>query len=68
MKTLGKDVYSICTDCAKENGAVWPEVHCATFWTEKCDVCGKETSLCDVSDWNWPKGKKPATFSMMRMD
>ncbi len=62
------DVYSICPDCAKINGATWPRGHCATFWTGKCEVCGEETSLCDVSDWNWPRGKMPKTFSILARD
>ena len=68
MGIIGKDVYTICSECAKANGAMWPEGHCATFWSGKCQVCGQETSLCDVSDWNWPKGKRPATFSIERRD
>jgi hypothetical protein len=68
VKTLGSTVYSICHDCAKANGAVWPECHCATFWPGECDVCHKPKSLCDVSDYNWPKGKRPKTFSLERRD
>lgn len=62
------DVYSICLECARSNGAVWPKGHVATFWAGKCDLCGKETSLCDVSDWNWPYGEKPKTFDIFRRD
>lgn len=70
MKTpkINSNVYSICPDCARENGAVWPEGHAATFWPGKCQVCGQDKGLCDVSDWNWPKGKTPATFSLTRRD
>ena len=61
-------VYSLCSECAKDNGATWPIGHCATFWNGTCQVCGKETGLCDVSDWDWPKGRKPNTFSILRRD
>ena len=68
MGVIGKDVYTICAKCAEANGATWPDGHLATFSVTKCQVCAKERSTCDVSDWNWPKGKRPATFSMMRRD
>jgi hypothetical protein len=68
IKHLNSTVYSICRDCAKENGATWPQGHCATFWMDKCQVCGRVLSLCDVSDWNWPQGKRPKTFSLERRD
>jgi hypothetical protein len=62
------DAYSICSSCAKANGAIWPTGHCATHWTGTCQVCGKETGLCDVSDWDWAKGRKPNMFSILRRD
>ena len=66
---MGKldNVYSICPECATTHGAVWPKGHAATFWTETCPVCGQEKGLCDVSDWNWPKGK-PKTWDILRRD
>ena len=51
---------SICSHCAKANGAIWPKGHAATHWVGKCNVCGNETGCCAVSDWAWPRhsGKK----------
>lgn len=45
----------ICTDCAKENGATWPEGHVATFHEATCQYCNQWCSICHLSDWNWPK-------------
>ncbi len=61
-------VRSICFACANTHGAVWPQGHAATVWTGTCDACGKAVAVCDVSDWNWPKGKKLATFSLQNRD
>jgi hypothetical protein len=68
VKTLGSTVYSICHDCAKANGATWSQGHAATMWTGECEVCHLPKSLCDVSDYNWPKGHRPKTFSLERRD
>ena len=50
---------AICDDCARGNGAIWPEGHLATFWPGTCSVCGEEKSCCAVSDWlwSWYRGK-----------
>lgn len=65
---ISDDVYTICAGCAMDNGATWPDGHIATLSVSKCQVCEQEKGTCDVSDWNWPKGKKPATFSIYRRD
>jgi len=65
---LDASVGTICWDCAKVNGAVWPDGHVATIWTGDCDVCGNTVAVCDVSDWNWPKGKKPLLFNLFNRD
>lgn len=62
------DVYSICSECAKANGATWPDGHVATFWTQNCDVCHEEKGICDVSDWNWPKGRRPKQWTIYARD
>jgi hypothetical protein len=67
-KTKKLDVYSICADCAKANGATWPQGHIATFWPGQCQVCKDVKGLCDVSDYDWPRGRKPKTFSILRRD
>jgi hypothetical protein len=61
-------IYTICFDCAKKYDAIWPKGHLATCWTGECDVCHGTKGVCDVSDWDWPRGKKPSTFSIMRRD
>ena len=62
MKTThnGKeiDVGYLCDECAKELGWSWPEGHCATVHTGKCDVCGEEKSLSCWNDWLRPGQKK----------
>ena len=68
MSALGSNAYSICKDCAVANGAKPVDGHMATWWSAHCDVCREYRGLCDVSDWNWPEGKKPKTFSLMRRD
>ena len=65
---LDAEVRTICFDCAKENGAAWPEGYEATWWIGLCDACSKITGVCDVSDWNWPRGRKPPTFSLINRD
>jgi hypothetical protein len=62
------NVTSLCTACAKEHGATWPDGHMATFWMDECQVCHSQTSVCDVSDWNWPRGKRPARWSALLRD
>ena len=68
MKALGTSVYSICKDCAIANGAIPPKLNCATLWTANCDVCREYKGLCDVSDWDWPTGNRPKTWTLMRRD
>lgn len=65
---LDATVGTICSDCAKANGAAWPEGHLATWWNGLCDACGGIVGVCDVSDWNWPKDKKPPAFSLLNRD
>ena len=50
---LNCEIY-ICADCAEANDAVWPEGHSATWSTAECEVCGRVTSTCALSDWEWP--------------
>jgi hypothetical protein len=52
------DTVFICSKCASLMGAEWPEGHCATSHTGKCDECGEIAGLCNVGDWNWPDGKR----------
>lgn len=53
-----KDFQYICSQCAAENRATWPEGHQATHHWGKCDVCESYSGLCHVTDWEWP-GKQP---------
>lgn len=52
-----KDADTICSDCAKAHGAIWPKGHYATWWVGICDVCGKQPpnghGVCAVTDWKW---------------
>lgn len=45
---------SICTDCARLQGASWPEGHQATWSVSKCSECNVSKPCADASDWNWP--------------
>jgi len=67
-ETVLDAVRIICSDCAGANGATWPDGHCATIWNGTCEACNKATAVCDVSDWNWPRGKKPLAFSWLNRD
>lgn len=51
---------SICPECAKEQGGVWPDGHVATFSHGTCSVCEQEKTTCAVSDYSWPtyRGEK----------
>lgn len=51
------DAEYICRECADDNGGVWPAGHVATMHAGCCDICGKERSLANVGDWDWPDGK-----------
>lgn len=53
----GEDIY-ICAACAKAEGGVWPPGHAATWNVGKCDQCGKDDSICALSDWDWPGRKR----------
>jgi hypothetical protein len=59
MAELVREDGAICSDCARDNSAEWPEGHQASFWTGKCCVCGRLVGCCSVSDWNWPKVSGP---------
>ena len=48
---------SICHKCATSNSAKWPKGHCASMWTGTCAICSNETSVCALSDWQWPKAR-----------
>ena len=52
--SISSDNDSICRDCAKEKGGVWPEGHVATQWYGNCDYCHKRKACCSIGDWNWP--------------
>lgn len=43
----------LCGDCADENGGKWPKGHVATFHAGKCNICGKEASLCCATDYDF---------------
>jgi hypothetical protein len=60
LKKIVRTDGSICGDCAKANGAVWPDGHVATWSEGTCSVCKQTVATCAVSDWDWPdvKGKK----------
>ena len=50
-----KNAGCICHDCAEQNGATWPEGHCATVAHGiECGVCKQMKSCAAVSDWDWP--------------
>jgi hypothetical protein len=59
LKTLVRDDGYICSECARKNGAVWPEGHVATFHEGKCYTCKQQKVLCAVSDWSWPNIRGP---------
>ena len=48
------DLASVCADCAKAHGAVWPEGHVCGWWYQACDVCGETKSCTAPRDWRWP--------------
>jgi len=56
----------ICSKCATDKGAVWPEGHCATAHTGLCPECHGFASLCSVGDWNWPRDSKRPLISAGR--
>jgi hypothetical protein len=60
LKKIVRTDGSICGDCAKANGAVWPNGHVATWSEGICSVCKQTVVTCAISDWDWPdvKGKK----------
>jgi len=66
--TIDPMAHIICSECAKANHATWPEGHLATFWNGTCQICNKSRAVCEVSDWNWPVGGRPKTFSMANRD
>ncbi len=54
-KIKGDEVIGyICSSCAKEKGATWPEGHVCTMHNGKCDFCGLSAGLCHTSDYDWP--------------
>lgn len=53
---------SICFDCAREQGGKWPDGHCATTYTGKCNVCGREKAVCSYNDWIWPGNKTQTSW------
>jgi hypothetical protein len=57
MNKIKEFVY-LCSDCAKLNGAVWPEGHVATFHEGDCHFCKEKRAICCESDWNWPDRKR----------
>lgn len=47
----------VCTPCAKENKAKWPDGHVAGFWQGICDVCEKDMVVTAPRDWKYPDFK-----------
>lgn len=45
---------AICTDCAQAAGGRMPSGHMATFWTDTCPVCERETSVAGLNDFCHP--------------
>lgn len=45
---------SICSYCAKSNGAIWEDDHIGSFYQGMCDECLEIKSVCSYSDWRWP--------------
>ena len=53
MLDLSK-IGSVCSECAKAHGAVWPEGHVCGWWYLACDVCGETKHCTAPRDWKWP--------------
>jgi hypothetical protein len=49
----GHDI-SVCRDCAKAAGGIWPAGHLATQSVGLCRECERERPTCSLSDWSWP--------------
>lgn len=56
----------ICSSCAIEKGAQWPEGHVATFHEDTCLFCTNVAALAHISDWNWPKDHYIGEFAIGR--
>lgn len=49
------NLHYVCSDCAHDLNATWPDSHVATFHCSLCDVCNLEKSICSARNWNWPQ-------------
>jgi hypothetical protein len=57
LRLAGDENY-ICTPCAQERDAIWPEQHVATFHHGICHYCGVVTDLASIKDWDWLNNSK----------
>lgn len=47
----------ICCTCAHNRGGQWPLDHVATMHRDICPYCGRDDTLTNVGDWDWPDGR-----------
>lgn len=45
-----QEIHNLCEKCAEKIGKHLAGV--ASFWEDTCDVCGKETQVTDIRDFN----------------
>lgn len=45
------EIKQICENCAEIKGLRIPVGHCASFWGDTCDICGKSKDVTDISDF-----------------
>jgi len=48
-----KEIRNICEKCAAKLKKHIPPGHCASFWTDVCDICGKEKEVADIHDFGY---------------
>lgn len=48
-----KNAYKVCTGCGNQYGTYKAGV--SSWWVDKCDVCGEETSVTESRDFNYLK-------------
>jgi hypothetical protein len=46
-----KGAYQVCHDCGIKYGEA--RDHVSTYWHDKCDVCGAETSVTEARDYGF---------------
>ena len=53
MAKIVKDWYpnTVCTDCMKALGKVWPVGHIATWYSAECGVCGETKTCTELRDY-----------------